>query len=180
MSSIEIRRPKPADRGELETLITEHFTEGSSYEVTLGFDDPTFELRVATTDEQILGVMAVNALPDIRAVGEEMYFFDSTEHLPTADRYGLLETSYVRDGFTGQGIGSQLLERIHEPARGLETDVLLADCWYHGGPDSPEKLMDRHGYDTVHREPLEEPFADCPKCAAECTCEQALAVCRKP
>ncbi|ERH06467.1 MAG: hypothetical protein J07HN4v3_02085 [Halonotius sp. J07HN4] len=176
MTAVDIREPKPSDRTELEALITEHFSAGSSYEVTLGLDDPTFELRVATTDEQLLGVMAVNALSDAQAVAEEMHFFDSTEHLPTANRYGLLETGYVRDGFTGQGIGSQLLKRIHELADKLDTDVLIADCWYHGGSDSPEKLMDSHGYDTVRREPLEEPFDACPKCIAECTCQKALAV----
>lgn len=176
MSEIDIRKPNLSDRTELESLITEHFPTGNSYEVTLGLDDPTFELRVATAAEQLLGVMAVNVLNDTQAVAEEMHFFDSTEHFPTADQYGLLETGYVREGFTGQGIGSRLLERIHELANRLNVDVLLADCWYHGGSDSPEKLMDRHGYETVHREPLEEPFGNCPKCAAECACQKALAV----
>ncbi len=176
MSVLEIRKPQSDDRSELEALITAHFSEGSTYDVTLGLEDPTFELRVAATDDQLVGVLAVSVLPDPRSVAEEMHFFNSTEHLPAADQYGLLETGYVREGYTGQGIGSRLLNRIHELGRELGVSVFLADCWYHGGSDSPEKLFDRHGYDTVHREPLNEPFSDCPKCTSECTCESALAV----
>jgi len=55
-------------------------------------------------------------------------------------------------------------------------DLFLADSWYHGGDDSPEKLFDRHGYETIHREPIDRPASECPKCETECTCEAALAV----
>ncbi|OYR44235.1 N-acetyltransferase, partial [Halorubrum sp. Ea8] len=96
--------------------------------------------------------------------------------IPAADRYGHLEMGYVRDGATGRGIGSRLLGRLHRIGAERGVDVLVADSWYHGGADSPEKLFDRHGYEAVHREPIDRPAAECPKCEVECTCEAALAV----
>lgn len=183
MTGIAIREPRPEDAEEIEGLITAHFTEGSSYGVELRLDDPTFHVLVAVDDAgathgsgAILGVMAVDVLADAAAVAEEMYFFDDPDLLPDADRYGLLEMGYVKDGATGRGIGSRLLERLHAIAADGDVDLLLADSWYHGGDDSPERLFDGHGYETVHREPIERPASECSKCEVTCTCESALAV----
>lgn len=193
MTGIAIREPRPGDAEEIEGLITAHFTEGSSYGVDLGLDDPTFHVLVAVDDADsdgpgsddasapddsgaILGVMAVDVIADAAAVAEEMYFFDDADLIPDADRYGLLEMGYVRDGATGRGIGGRLLERLHAVAADRDVDLLLADSWYHGGDDSPERLFDGHGYETVHREPLDRPASECSKCEVECTCESALAV----
>ena len=198
MDEIAIREPRPGDAGALEALITAHFSEGSSYGVDLGLDDPTYHVLVAVevdadsgvdadgeADDEgrdtgpILGVMALREFDDPAAVAEEMYFFDDPGLIPDAERYGHLEMGYVRDGATGRGIGSRLLERLHAIGAERGVDLLLADSWYHGGPDSPEKLFDRHGYETVHREPIDRPAAECPKCEVECTCEAALAVRRE-
>ncbi|EMA60330.1 GNAT family N-acetyltransferase [Halorubrum lipolyticum] len=187
MDEIAIRDPRPGDADELEALITAHFSEGSSYGVDLGIGDPTYHVLVAveadgedvdtgSDDDAILGVMALREFDDPAAVADEMYFFDDPELVPAAERYGHLEMGYVRDGATGRGIGSRLLERLHEIGAERVVDLFLADSWYHGGEDSPEKLFDRHGYETVHREPLDRSAAECPKCEAECTCEGALAV----
>ncbi|WP_435097838.1 GNAT family N-acetyltransferase [Halorubrum sp. N11] len=180
MDEIAIRDPRPGDADELEALITEHFSEGSSYGVDLGLDDPTYHVLVAVGadggDGPILGVMALREFEDPAAVAEEMYFFDDPDLLPAAELYGHLEMGYVRDGATGRGIGSRLLERLHEIGAERGVDLYLADSWYHGGEDSPEKLFDRHGYETIHREPIERPASECPKCETECTCEAALAV----
>ena len=130
----------------------------------------------ADADGRILGVMALREFDDPAAVADEMYFFDDASLIPDAERYGHLEMGYVRDGATGRGIGSRLLERLHAIGAERGVDLFLADSWYHGGPDSPEKLFDRHGYETVHREPIERPAAECPKCEVECICDAALAV----
>lgn len=189
MDEIAIRDPRPGDADELEALITEHFSEGSSYGVDLGIGDPTYHVLVAVedaggagpdaggdVDDSILGVMALREFTDPGAVADEMYFFDDPNLIPAADRYGHLEMGYVRNGATGRGIGSRLLGRLHGIGAERGVDVLVADSWYHGGADSPEKLFDRHGYETVHREPIDRPAAECPKCEVECTCEAALAV----
>ncbi|PHQ47241.1 N-acetyltransferase, partial [Halorubrum sp. C3] len=127
-------------------------------------------------DDAILGVMALREFDDPTDVAEEMYFFDDPDLLPDAGLYGHLEMGYVRDGATGRGIGSRLLERLHAVGAARGVDLFLADSWYHGGDDSPERLFDAHGYETVHREPIERPAAECPKCEGECVCEGALAV----
>jgi ribosomal protein S18 acetylase RimI-like enzyme len=193
MDEIAIRAPRPEDADELEALITAHFSEGSSYGVDLGIGDPTYHVLVAVetggdagigasddagadADGRILGVMALREFDDPAAVADEMYFFDDASLIPDAERYGHLEMGYVRDGATGRGIGSRLLERLHAIGAERGVDLFLADSWYHGGADSPEKLFDRHGYETVHREPIERPAAECPKCEVECICDAALAV----
>ena len=196
MDEIAIRDPRPGDADELEALITEHFSEGSSYGVDLGLDDPAYHVLVAVESEggagldaggagpdtggdvdgTILGVMALREFADPGAVADEMYFFDDPDLIPAADRYGHLEMGYVRDGATGRGIGSRLLGCLHALGAEREVELFLADSWYHGGDDSPEKLFERHGYETVHREPIDRPAAECPKCEVECTCEAALAV----
>ncbi|WP_280586421.1 GNAT family N-acetyltransferase [Halorubrum sp. Boch-26] len=205
MDEIAIRDPCPGDADELEALITEHFSEGSSYGVDLGISDPTHHVLVAVEveadadagdggdsdvgdragadaggvtggDDPILGVMALREFEDPSAVADEMHFFDDPDLIPAAERYGHLEMGYVRDEATGRGIGSRLLERLHAIGAERGVDLFLADSWYHGGADSPEKLFDRHGYETVHREPIDRPAAECPKCEVECTCEAAIAV----
>ena len=198
MDEIAIRDPRPGDAGELEALITAHFSEGSSYGVDLGLDDPTYHVLVAVEvggggagpevesddggeaesegDDAILGVMALREFEGPAAVADEMYFFDDPDLIPAAERYGHLEMGYVRDGATGRGIGSRLLDRLHDVGAERGVDLFLADSWYHGGEDSPEKLFDRHGYGTIHREPLDRSASECSKCETECTCEGALAV----
>lgn len=191
MDEIAIRDPRPGDAEPLEALITSHFSGGSSYGVDLGIDDPTYHVLVAVegdgeaaaeadaeadSDDAHLGVMALRELDEPAAVADEMYFFDDPDLLPPAGLYGHLEMGYVRDDATGRGIGSRLLERLHAVGAERGVDLFLADSWYHGGDDSPERLFDAHGYETVHRDPIDRPAAECPKCEEACTCEGALAV----
>ena len=189
MDEIAIRGPRPSDAEPLEALITSHFSEGSSYGVDLGLDDPAYHVLVAVDgdaagdegsdpdrDGAILGVMALREFTQPAAVAGEMYFFDDPDLLPAAERYGHLEMGYVREGATGRGIGSRLLERLHAVGADCGVDLFLADSWYHGGDDSPEQLFDAHGYETVHRDPIERSAAECPKCEDECVCAGALAV----
>lgn len=177
MQAIGFRAPQPADEEPLEVLITEHFTEDSSYDVDLGLDNPDRFVRVAEDgDGTLLGVMALNIYEDVDALVETMHMFDEPEPVPATDRYGHLQMGYVREEATGRGVGSRLMERLHELGHERDVDVFLADSWYHGGPDSPEKLFDRNGYETVYREPIEDRTAEeCPKCTERCTCEAAIA-----
>ena len=194
MTEFAIRDPRPGDAEQLEELITSHFSEGSSYGVDLGFDSPTYRVLVAVEAEAdadgapgsdggegdrgdaILGVMALREFDDPTDMAEEMYFFDDPDLLPAAELYGHLEMGYVRPDATGRGVGSRLLERLHTVGVERGVDLFVADSWYHGGDDSPEKLFDRHGYETVHRDPIERSAAECPKCEGECVCEGALTV----
>ncbi|QWC19052.1 N-acetyltransferase [Halorubrum sp. 2020YC2] len=186
MDDIAIRDPRPGDAEPLEALITSHFSEGSSYGVDLGLDDPTYRVLVAVEaesdgddgdrDDEILGVMALREFEAPAAVADEMYFFDDPDLLPPATLYGHLEMGYVRGDATGRGIGSRLLERLHAVGADRGVDLFVADSWYHGGDDSPEKLFDGRGYETVHRDPIERSVDECPKCEGECVCEGALAV----
>lgn len=176
MESITFREPTEADVAEMEALITAHFSEGSSYTVDPGVNDPTYHVRVAEDEASILGVMAVNVFDDPGAVADEMYFFDDPDLLPAADRYGLVEMGYVRPDATGRGIGSRLLERVESIGVEHGVDCLLSDSWYHGGPDSPERLFDGYDYETTHREPFDRPAEECPKCENNCVCAAGLAV----
>ncbi|TKX53372.1 N-acetyltransferase [Halorubrum sp. SP3] len=204
MTEFAIRDPRPGDAEPLEELITAHFSEGSTYGVDLGLDDPTYHVLVAVESgddanvaesggdanvaesgddrsegdrgDAVCGVMALREFADPAELADEMYFFDDRDLLPAADRYGHLEMGYVGETATGRGIGSRLLERLHAVGAARGVDLFLADSWYHGGDDSPEKLFDAHGYETVHRDPIERSAEECPKCEGECVCEGALAV----
>ncbi|QAU13193.1 N-acetyltransferase [Halorubrum sp. BOL3-1] len=184
MDEIAIRDPRPSDAEPLEELITSHFSEGNSYGVDLGLDDTTYHVLVAVETETggsdsggaVLGVMALRELSEPGAVADEMYFFDDPDLLPAAGLYGHLEMGYVRGGATGRGIGSRLLERLHALGAERGVGLFVADSWYHGGDDSPERLFDGYGYETVHRDPIDRSAAECPKCEGECVCEAALGV----
>ncbi|PSP17711.1 N-acetyltransferase [Halobacteriales archaeon QH_10_67_13] len=176
MESITIRPPRLEDAEPLEAMITDHFGEDGSYTVELGIDDPDLHVLVAETDAELVGVMALEVHDDRAGVEEEMYLIDSLDPVAPADRYGLLEMGYVREAYTGRGIGSRLIERLEEVGCERGVTVLVADSWFHGGPDSPEQLFVAHGYEVPHRHSIaDETDGPCSKCAGECTCEAALA-----
>lgn len=177
MQAIGIREPRRDEADAIESLITDHFSEGSSYDVDLGIGDPDRHVRIAHEgDGTLLGVMGISVHDDAPAVAEEMHMFDTPEPIPAADRYGLLHMGYVREEATGRGVGSRLVERLEGIGRRRDVDCFLADSWYHGGDDSPERLLDRAGYETIVRELIEDRSAEeCPKCEAVCTCERAMA-----
>lgn len=175
MESVTIRSPNPDDVDPLEAMITAHFGADSSYTVELGLDDPDLHVLVADAGTEPVGVMGLGIHDDQREVEAEMYLIDSLEEVRPAERYGLLQMGYVRDGYTGRGIGSRLLERLEQIGREQGVTVFVADAWCHGGPDTPERLFDAHGYDIPHRHSIADRSEDpCPKCDGACRCEAAL------
>ena len=173
MESLTIRQPRPSDEGPIAELITAHFTPGSSYDVRLGLGDPSYHVRVATVDGAVVGTMALNLLSAPGAVADATYFFEDPGIVPGAERYGLLEMGYVREGFTGRGIGRRLLGAIETVGVEHGVELFLADAWYHGGADSPRRLLESGGYEIRHCEPV--AWDDqCPKCDGECVCEGVL------
>lgn len=178
MEGLTIRPARPADVDELESMITAHFGPDADYTVAVGADEPDRVVRVAVDETgTLVGVMGLTILDDVEAVGEEMYLIETTDPVPPADRYGLLEMGYTREGYAGQGIGSRLLERLHRVGRERDVDRFLADAWFHGGSDSPEPFFERHGYSVAHRRSMVgHADGECPKCGATCVCEAALVV----
>ncbi|PSQ60016.1 N-acetyltransferase [Halobacteriales archaeon SW_7_71_33] len=174
---VTVRTPVPGDETPLHDLITDHFAGDTDYTVDLGLDDPTTHVRVAERDGSPVGSMALSVHDDRTTLREELYLVDAVEPVAAVDRYGLLEMGYVRRDHTGEGIGARLLERLHAVGRREGVDAYVVDAWFHGGPDSPERLFDDHGYAVVHRHSI-AGHADgvCSKCGPDCVCEAALVV----
>ena len=55
-------------------------------------------------------------------------------------------------------------------------ELFVADAWFHGAPDSPARLLDEHGYETVRTRSIADREEPCPKCEGRCVCEAALVV----
>ena len=176
MQGLSVRPATPADEDELERLITDHFGPDADYTVAVHPDDPDRVVRVAADESgTLVGVMGLTVCDTQAAVGEEMYLVETTDPVPPAERYGLLEMGYTRDGYAGRGIGSRLLDRLHEAGRERDVALFLADAWFHGGPDSPEPFFERHGYEVRHRRSMAgHADGDCSKCGPDCVCEAAL------
>ena len=178
VNSISYRNPVPQDGEVLEELITEHFTQGSDYDVELGLDDPSTVLRIAEKDGIVVGVMGLTTYDERHDIEEAMFHFQDIEPVSEYDTYGYLHTGYVRQGYTGQGIGSELFEQLRKEGFERGVDVLVADSWFHGGEDSPEKLFEKYDFDVVRTRDISDHAGDdvCPKCGNDCVCGVALGV----
>ncbi len=176
---LTIRPPTAADREPVESIITAHFADGWSYDVPTNDErDGTF-VRVATRGGDPLGVMALSTYTAPARLREAMHLVDTLEPVPTTARYGHVHAGYVAPTHTGEGIGSRLLEHVHAIGErdDVGVDVFVADAWFHGGVDSPARLLQTHGYEVVHTHSI-AGHADgpCPKCGQPCVCEAALVV----
>lgn len=172
-----VRPLTDADRGDVLALITAHFAEEWSYEVPENDERGGSYVRVAEREGEPVGIMALTTYDSRERVREAMHLVDTAEGVPSASTYGLVHAGYVAPAHTGTGIGSRLLERLHEIGDTNGVEVFVADAWFHGGPDSPDGLLTTHGYDVVYTESI-AGHADgpCPKCGTPCTCEAALTV----
>lgn len=173
----QLRPLTESDQPQVEQLITTHFSDSDSYTVVVDDEKSGQYVRVAESDGEIHGVMAVTAYSTLRDVVQAMHLVDTAEPIPTAETYGLVHMGYVSAEQTGNGIGSLLLERLHTLGEQHGIDVFVSDAWFHGGEDTPEQLLTSHGYDVVFSKSI-AGYADtgCSKCPGECVCEAALAV----
>ena len=172
-----VRPLTDADREDVLTLITAHFAEDWSYEVPENDERGGTYVRVAERDGEPVGVMALTTYDSREQVREAMHLVDTVEQVPPASTYALIHAGYVAPAHTGTGIGSRLLERLHEIGDANGVAVFVADAWFHGGPDSPDGLLTAHEYDIVHTHSISgHTDGPCPKCGTPCVCEAALAV----
>ncbi len=176
---LTIRPLTAADREPVESIITAHFADGWSYDVPMNDEQDGTFVRVAERDGDPLGVMALSTYTTLARLREAMHLVDTPDPVPDATRYGHIHAGYVAPAHTGEGIGSRLLERVHAVGEraDVDVDVFVADAWFHGGPDSPARLLRAHDYEVVHAHSI-AGHADgpCPKCGQPCVCEAALAV----
>jgi GNAT superfamily N-acetyltransferase len=176
---VTVRPLRESDRETVAGIIASHFAEGWSYD--LPEDDAasgTF-VRVAERDGAVVGVMALSVYGGRAAVRDAMHLFDADDPLPLPDasQYGLVHAGYVAPGHTGEGIGSRLLEALHAIGEERGMTLFVADAWFHGGPDSPKRLLAANGYDVVFTRSIAgHTDGPCPKCGTPCVCEAALAV----
>ena len=174
---VQLRPLIESDRSQVEQLITRHFSDSDSYTVVVNNEENGRYVRVAESDGEIHGVMAVTAYSTLGDVVQAMHLVDTAEPIPAAETYGLVHMGYVSAEQTGNGIGSLLLERLHTLGEQHGIDVFVSDAWFHGGEDTPEQLLTSHGYDVVFSKSI-AGYADagCTKCPGECVCEAALTV----
>ena len=174
---VTVRSLRESDREAVAGILAAHFADEWSYDLPV--DDAangTF-VRVAERNGEVVGVMALSVYADRTGVRDAMHLFDTAEPLPATSRYGLVHAGYVAPAHTGDGVGSRLLERLH--AIGAENGVtaFVADAWFHGGDDSPKRLLAAHGYDVVFTRSIAgHTDGPCPKCGTPCVCTAALVV----
>lgn len=174
---LTIRPLTAADREPVESIITAHFADGWSYDVPTNDEREGTFVRVAERSGGPLGVMALTTYTTPARLREAMYLVDTLEPVPDAARYGHIHAGYVAPAHTGEGIGSRLLSHLHEVGERNGVDVFVVDAWFHGGGDSPARLLQTHDYEVVHTHSIAgHTDGPCPKCGQPCVCEAALAV----
>lgn len=176
---VRVRPLEAADRAAVKEIITAHFADGWSYEIPSDDADAGTFVRVAERDGDLVGVMALSVYDDPTTVRDAMHLFgtDDPVPLPDADRYGLVHAGYVAPDHTGTGIGSRLLDRLHTVGDDAGVAAFVADAWFHGGADSPARLLATHGYEVDYTRSIAgHTDGPCPKCGPHCVCEAALVV----
>ena len=162
---------------EVASLVTSHFADDWSYDVPVNNESDGTFVRVAEKDTDPVGVMALTIYMSREQLQEAMHLIDTIEPIPSVSRYGLIHAGYVDPDRTGEGIGSSLIERLHEIGESRDVDLFVADAWFHGGPDSPAQLLTTHEYDILHTHSIAgHTDGPCPKCGTSCVCEAALTV----
>lgn len=172
-----IRPLRQADRSQVERLITTHFSDSDSYTVVVNDEDSGQYVRVAESGGDIVGVMALTVYSGQHEVAQAMHLIDTVDPVPAVETYGLVHMGYISAERTGEGIGSMLLDRLHDLGEHHGIDAFVSDAWFHGGADTPKHLLTSHGYDILFTKSI-AGYADteCTKCPGECVCEAALAV----
>jgi len=165
------------DRDAVASLITAHFADGRSYEVPVDDESAGTAVRVAERGGTPVGVMALSTYASRAKLRDAMHLFETVDPVPEVATYGLVHAGYVHPDHTGSGIGSRLLNAIHRIGESNGVGLFVADAWFHGGPDSPARLLEKRGYETVLTRSIADRDGPCPKCGDRCVCEAALVVC---
>jgi len=174
---VVIRPLQEADREAVAGIIATHLADEWSYELPRNDEDGGTFVRVAERGGSPVGVMALSTYAEPAALRNAMHLIETTDSIPEASRYGLVHAGYVAPDHTGAGVGSRLLERLHDVGGDNGVTAFVADAWFHGGPDSPARLLAAHGYDIVYTRSIAgHTDGPCPKCGSHCACEAALAV----
>ena len=174
---VVIRPLREADREAVAGIIATHLADEWSYEVPRNDEDGGTFVRVAERGQEVVGVMALSTYAESAALRDAMHLIGTADPIPEASRYGLVHAGYVAPDHTGAGVGSRLLERLHDVGGDNGVTAFVADAWFHGGPDSPARLLAAHGYDVVYTRSIAgHTDGPCPKCGSRCACEAALAV----
>ena len=174
---VTVRPLRESDREAVLGIISAHFADGWSYDLPANDAASGTFVRVAERDGEVVGVMALSVYADRAAVRDAMHLFDTADPLPATARYGLVHAGYVSSAHTGEGIGGRLLDRLHAIGVDRGVTAFVADAWFHGGDDSPKRLLAAHGYDVVHTRSIAgHTDGPCPKCGTPCVCTAALAV----
>ncbi|ERG97124.1 GNAT family N-acetyltransferase [Haloquadratum walsbyi] len=177
MPSIRPFTDDDSKTNEVASLITSHFADGWSYDVPVNNESAGTYVRVAEQNDTPVGVMALTIYESRKQLQDAMHLIDTVEQIPPESRYGFIHAGYVDPDRTGEGIGSSLIERLHDIGESRDVDHFIADAWFHGGPDSPAQLLTTHEYDIVHTHSIAgHTDGPCPKCGTSCVCEAALAV----
>ena len=162
---------------EVTSLITSHFADDWSYDVPVNNESDGTFVRVAEKNNDTVGVMALTIYTSKEQLRDAMHLIDTVEPIPPGSQYGFIHAGYVDPERTGEGIGSSLIERLHDIGDSRDVDHFVADAWFHGGPDSPAQLLTTHEYDILHTHSIAgHTDGPCPKCGSSCVCEAALAV----
>ena len=128
---VTVRPMRESDREATAAVVATHLADEWSYD--LPRDDPTGGtfVRVAERAGEVVGVMALSTYADSAAVRDAMHLFDAADPLPVPDtpRYGLVHAGYVAPDHTGEGVGSRLLERLHDVGDDNGVTAFVADAW---------------------------------------------------
>ena len=171
-----VRPLDDGDRDAVTSLIAAHFADGWSYDLPADSPSAGTFVRVAERDGAPVGVMALSTYASRAKLRDAMHLIDTVDPVPAVATYGLVHAGYVHPDHTGSGIGSRLLGAIHSIGESNGVELFVADAWFHGAPDSPARLLDEHGYETVRTRSIADREEPCPKCEGRCVCEAALVV----
>ena len=173
-------RPLSNNQNEMNavaSLITSHFADGWSYDVPVNDESAGTFVRVAEQNDDLVGVMALTIYASRERLRDAMHLIDTVEPIPHESQYGFIHAGYVDPERTGEGIGSSLIELLHEIGESQGLNTFIADAWFHGGSDSPARLLTTHGYDVAHTHSIAgHTEGPCPKCGSTCVCEAALTI----
>lgn len=149
-------------------------------------DEYTFKVNDRTTliaenNSKIYGTMSLKNLK-LSNVHKHCSVVDNPicEHVEYCGNVGFLCAGYTHPDYTGEGIGSILLNSIESRARDKNLNYILAESWIHGGNDSSDGLLESNGYEIIKlpNNMIDKDWvidkSNCTKCDSECNCKARM------